>query len=45
MPPDSILSESEENATAVLDARGSKYIMADFDMVYGKLPALTCLGK
>ena len=35
------LSESEENATAVLDARGSKYIMADFDMVYGKLPALT----
>jgi oligosaccharyl transferase (archaeosortase A-associated) len=35
------LSESEENATAVLDARGAKYILADFDMVYGKLPALT----
>jgi dolichyl-diphosphooligosaccharide--protein glycosyltransferase len=35
------LSESEENATAILDARGSKYILADFDMVYGKLPALT----
>ena len=35
------LSESEENATAVLDARGAKYILADFDLVYGKLPALT----
>ena len=35
------LSESEENATAVLDARGTKYILADFDLVYGKLPALT----
>lgn len=35
------LSESEENATALLDARGSRYIMADFDLVYGKLPALT----
>jgi dolichyl-diphosphooligosaccharide--protein glycosyltransferase len=35
------LSESEENATAVLDARGAKYVLADFDLVYGKLPALT----
>jgi oligosaccharyl transferase (archaeosortase A-associated) len=35
------LSESEENATAVLDARGAKYILADFDLVFGKLPALT----
>jgi oligosaccharyl transferase (archaeosortase A-associated) len=35
------LSESEENATAVLDARGAKYIIADFDLAYGKLPALT----
>ncbi len=35
------LSESEENATAVLDARGSRFILADFDLVYGKLPALT----
>jgi len=35
------LSESEENATAILDARRSKYILTDFDMVYGKLPALT----
>ena len=35
------LSESEENATAVLDARGAKYVLADFDIVYGKLPALT----
>ena len=35
------LSESEENATAVLDARGSRYVMTDYDMIYGKLPALT----
>ena len=35
------LSESEENATAVLDARGSRFILADFDLVYGKLAALT----
>ena len=35
------LSESEENATAVLDASGAKYILADFDLAYGKLPALT----
>jgi len=35
------LSESEENATAVLDARGTKYIIADFDLAYGKLPVLT----
>jgi dolichyl-diphosphooligosaccharide--protein glycosyltransferase len=34
------LSENEENATALLNARGSRYIMADFDLVYGKLPAL-----
>ena len=34
------LSESEENATAILDARGSKYILADSDLTYGKLPAL-----
>ena len=35
------LSESEENATAVLDARGSRFVLADFDLVYGKLAALT----
>jgi len=35
------LSESEEMATAVLDARGSKYILTDYNLIYGKLPALT----
>lgn len=35
------LSESEENATALLDARGSKYIFVDHSMAYGKLGALT----
>jgi oligosaccharyl transferase (archaeosortase A-associated) len=35
------LSESEEEATAVLDARGSRYILADYSMIYGKLAALT----
>ena len=35
------LSESEEEATAVLDARGSRYILADYDLIYGKLSALT----
>ena len=35
------LSESEEEATAVLDARGSRYIFADYGLIYGKLAALT----
>ena len=35
------LSESEEEATAVLDARGSRYIFADYNLIYGKLAALT----
>ena len=35
------LSESEEEATAVLDARGSRYIFVDYDLIYGKLAALT----
>ncbi len=35
------LSESEEEATAVLDARGSRYIFADYNLIYGKLSALT----
>jgi dolichyl-diphosphooligosaccharide--protein glycosyltransferase len=35
------LSESEEIATAVLDALGSRYIVADYNLIYGKLPALT----
>lgn len=35
------LSESEEEATAVLDARGSRYILADYSLIYGKLASLT----
>jgi asparagine N-glycosylation enzyme membrane subunit Stt3 len=35
------LSESEEEATSVLDLRGSRYVIADYSMIYGKLPALT----
>jgi oligosaccharyl transferase (archaeosortase A-associated) len=35
------LSENEEEATAVLDARGSKYIIADNKLIYGKLASLT----
>jgi len=39
------LSESEEKATAVLDARGSKYILTDYNLIYGKLPALTTWAR
>jgi len=35
------LSVSEEEATAVLDERGSRYILVDYDLLYGKLAALT----
>jgi dolichyl-diphosphooligosaccharide--protein glycosyltransferase len=35
------LSENEEEATAVLDARGSRYILADNKLLYGKLASLT----
>jgi len=35
------LSESEEEAMGVLDARGSRYIFADYKLIYGKLAALT----
>ncbi|MDM7933906.1 MAG: hypothetical protein QUS08_00775 [Methanothrix sp.] len=35
------LSEEEREATEVLDRRGSRYILTDFGLVYGKLPALT----
>jgi len=35
------LSENEEEATAVLDARGSRYILADYGLTYDKLAALT----
>ncbi|HPS91951.1 MAG TPA: oligosaccharyl transferase, archaeosortase A system-associated [Methanothrix sp.] len=35
------LSDNEEEATAVLDARRSRYILVDNEMIYGKLSALT----
>ncbi|MDD1759212.1 MAG: glycosyltransferase family 39 protein [Methanothrix sp.] len=34
------LSEREENATALLDERGSKYVFLDHSMAYGKLGAI-----
>jgi oligosaccharyl transferase (archaeosortase A-associated) len=34
------LSEDEKTATDVLDARRTKYVITDYDMLYGKLPAL-----
>ncbi len=34
------LSESEENATGLLDERGSKYVFLDHSMAYGKLGAI-----
>jgi asparagine N-glycosylation enzyme membrane subunit Stt3 len=34
------LSDSEEAATAVLDERRSKYVLIDYDMCFGKLPAI-----
>jgi dolichyl-diphosphooligosaccharide--protein glycosyltransferase len=35
------LSESEPEATAALDARGSRYVFADCSLVYGKLASMT----
>ncbi len=35
------LSEREENATALMDARGSRYVFVDHSMAYGKLGAIT----
>ncbi len=35
------LSEDEQEATAVLDARRSRYIIVDNKMIYGKLASLT----
>jgi oligosaccharyl transferase (archaeosortase A-associated) len=35
------LSESEDEATALLDLRGSRYVIADYSLIYGKLPAMT----
>ena len=34
------LSESEEEAVAILDARGSRYVFVNYDLLFGKLPAL-----
>jgi len=34
------LSENEENATSLMDARGSKYVFLDHSMAYGKLGAI-----
>ncbi len=33
-------SESEEVATAILDSRGTRYVLIEYDMLYGKLPSL-----
>ena len=35
------LSESEDDATAILDKRGSRYVLTDYSMIYGKFSALT----
>jgi dolichyl-diphosphooligosaccharide--protein glycosyltransferase len=35
------LSESEEVAAKLLDERGSKYVVTDYDLIYSKLAALT----
>jgi dolichyl-diphosphooligosaccharide--protein glycosyltransferase len=35
------LSENEEEAIAVLEARGAKYIIVDNKLIYGKLASLT----
>jgi oligosaccharyl transferase (archaeosortase A-associated) len=34
------LSENEEEATALLDRRGSRYIVTDYSLIYGKLQTL-----
>jgi dolichyl-diphosphooligosaccharide--protein glycosyltransferase len=34
------LSEDEKNATDVLDARRTRYVITDYNIIYGKLPAL-----
>lgn len=34
------LSEDEKTAIRILDARRAKYVITDYDMLYGKLPAL-----
>jgi dolichyl-diphosphooligosaccharide--protein glycosyltransferase len=39
------LSESEENATAILDARRSRYVFVDHGLAYNKLASLTIWAK
>jgi oligosaccharyl transferase (archaeosortase A-associated) len=34
------LSDSEKEATSMLDERRSRYVLVDYDMCYGKLPAI-----
>ncbi|NMB85474.1 MAG: hypothetical protein GYA29_04405 [Methanothrix sp.] len=34
------LSEDEDDAIAVLDERGSRYILTDYKLIYSKLPAI-----
>ena len=34
------LSEDEKTATDILDARRTKYVITDYDMLYGKLPGI-----
>jgi dolichyl-diphosphooligosaccharide--protein glycosyltransferase len=35
------LSQDESQADAIMDRRGSRYVITDFDMIYGKLAAIT----
>lgn len=35
------LSQSEDEATAIMDAHHSKYAITDYEMIYGKLQAIT----
>lgn len=35
------LAEDEKEATEIMDARGARYVFADFGIAYGKLPSLT----
>jgi oligosaccharyl transferase (archaeosortase A-associated) len=35
------LSQDEEHADAIMDRRGSRYVITDFEMIYGKLAAIT----
>ncbi|MCJ7443393.1 MAG: glycosyltransferase family 39 protein [Methanotrichaceae archaeon] len=39
------LSNNEENAIAVMNIKGSRYVLTDYDMLYGKLPAIATWAK